>query len=68
MPPRRRSAGVCKAAGVDGLDELPPPQRMMLLGLVRLYFGQANDLLDRLVGQQAGPSPTDCSTGWAAAR
>jgi SAM-dependent methyltransferase len=37
---------VTAAAGLPGLGELPPPQRQMVLGLIRLGLRQAQDLLD----------------------
>jgi SAM-dependent methyltransferase len=36
---------VCVAAGVGDIGELEPPQRMMVLSIVRLCFGQADELL-----------------------
>ena len=36
---------VSTAAGVD-LDELPPPQQAMLVGIIRMYLHQATDLLE----------------------
>jgi SAM-dependent methyltransferase len=36
---------VLAAAGVGGLDDLAPPQKMMMVGAIRSIFGQANDLL-----------------------
>jgi SAM-dependent methyltransferase len=33
------------AAGVPDLDELAPPQQAMVLALIRMFFGQAADLL-----------------------
>jgi hypothetical protein len=38
---------VCLAAGVGDLAELEPPQRMMLLGVIRMCFGQAGELLSQ---------------------
>jgi predicted O-methyltransferase YrrM len=37
---------VSAAAGLTDLDELPPPQRAMLIGLIRLGLHQAADLID----------------------
>jgi predicted O-methyltransferase YrrM len=37
---------VSTAAGIGGVDELAPQQRMMIASLVRLYINQAADLLD----------------------
>lgn len=37
---------VTAAAGLDGLDELSPQQRAVVVGIVRLYIRQAGDLLD----------------------
>ena len=50
-----RLHAVTQAAGLSGLDELPPPQQAMVLGLVRTTLRQALDLVD-----QAGRAP-----GWA---
>jgi precorrin-6B methylase 2 len=36
---------VWAAAGLPELDSLAPPQQAMVLGLIRLYFAQADDLL-----------------------
>ncbi len=36
---------VWAAAGLPELSSLAPPQQAMVLGLIRLYFAQANDLL-----------------------
>src|SRR3954447_8218759 len=49
---------VCDAAGLGGIDDLPPPQKMMLLGMVRLYFGKADDLLTQ-PGRAPGWTFTD---------
>jgi precorrin-6B methylase 2 len=38
-------AAVSAAAGLD-LDSLAPPEQAMVLGLIRLYFAQAGDLLN----------------------
>jgi SAM-dependent methyltransferase len=38
--------GVSAAAGLPDLGELPPPQREMLMGLIRMGLHQAADLLD----------------------
>jgi SAM-dependent methyltransferase len=37
---------VTSAAGLTDLDDLAPPQRAMLIGIVRLYLRQSTDLLD----------------------
>jgi SAM-dependent methyltransferase len=37
---------VSTAAGLTGLDEIPPPQRAMALALIRMYLHQAIDLVD----------------------
>ena len=57
--PRVSSAlsAVSAAAGVD-LDSLAPPQQGMVLGLIRLYFAQADDLL-REPGRGPGWTYTD---------
>ncbi len=34
------------AAGIDGLEELPPPQRAMLLAIIRMTARHMSDLLD----------------------
>src|SRR5439155_7584910 len=38
-------ARLIEAAGVPDLDELAPPQQAMVLALIRMFFGQAADLL-----------------------
>jgi SAM-dependent methyltransferase len=47
-PPEVAAAlkAVSTAAGITGLDELPPPQQAMLIALVRSNLHQAIDLLD----------------------
>jgi SAM-dependent methyltransferase len=37
---------VADAAGLSGLDELPPPQAAMLLGMIRMYLHNAVDLVE----------------------
>jgi SAM-dependent methyltransferase len=48
VPPEIRTAlqDVTAAAGLTGLAELPPPQQQMVVGIIRLYLHQANDLLE----------------------
>jgi SAM-dependent methyltransferase len=48
---------VSAAAGID-LDSLAPPQQAMILGMIRLYFAQADDLL-REPGRAPGWTYTD---------
>jgi SAM-dependent methyltransferase len=38
--------GVSKAAGFPSIDELPPPQRAMVRGIIRATLHQATDLVD----------------------
>src|SRR5881394_3895734 len=47
-PPEIAAAleAVSSAAGMTDLDQLPPPQRAMLLGIVRMYLRQATDVLE----------------------
>jgi len=47
-------ARLIEAAGVPDLDELAPPQQAMVLALIRMFFGQAADLL----------AEPDRATGW----
>ena len=49
---------VLTAAGVTGLDELPPPQQGALLGMVGMFAGQINDLLTN-PGREPGWTYTD---------
>ena len=44
-PPEIAAAleAVSTAAGMTDLDQLPPPQRAMLLGIVRMYLRQAGN-------------------------
>ena len=42
----RAMRAVSTAAGLPSLDRLPPPQREMLAGLIRMSLSQAQDLLD----------------------
>jgi SAM-dependent methyltransferase len=49
---------VSRAAGLGDLDELAPPQRMMVAALVRLYLHQALDLLEN-PGRASGWTFTD---------
>jgi SAM-dependent methyltransferase len=39
-------SAVSAAAGLPSVDELPPPQRQMIVGLVRMSLRQALDLVD----------------------
>jgi SAM-dependent methyltransferase len=50
----RALSAVSAAAGLPALDQLPPPQRQMVVSLVRMTFRQALDLVD-----DAGRAP-----GW----
>ncbi|HKC82618.1 MAG TPA: class I SAM-dependent methyltransferase [bacterium] len=56
---------VIAAAGLAEIDELPPPQQAMLLGLTRLYARQMVDVLDE-PGREPGWSFThpDILDGW----
>jgi len=56
-PPEIVSAlqAVSAAGGITDLDQLPPPQRAMLLGLVRMYLHQALDVVEH----------PDRTPGWA---
>lgn len=47
-PPEVAAAlrGVSAAAGLTGLDDLPPQQQGMLIGIIRMYLHQATDLLE----------------------
>ena len=47
-PPEIESAvhAVSAAGDLHGLDELPPPQAAMLLGMIRMYLHHATDLVD----------------------
>src|SRR5258708_28666832 len=56
---------VIAAAGLAEIDELPPPQQAILLGLARLYARQMVDLLDE-PGREPGWSFThpDILDGW----
>ena len=56
---------VSAAAGLADLDQLPPPQREMLIGLIRLGLHQAADLIDH-PGRPPGWTFTDPAIlqGW----
>jgi precorrin-6B methylase 2 len=49
---------VIEAAGLDGVDDLVPPQRAMLLALTRLFAHQMIDVLDE-PGREPGWTFTD---------
>jgi precorrin-6B methylase 2 len=51
-------AAVWTAAGLPDLSTLAPPQQAMVLGLIRLYFAQATDLLSE-PGRAPGWTFTD---------
>jgi SAM-dependent methyltransferase len=70
VPPRLASAidSVITAAELDGIDELPPPQRAMLLSMTRLFAHQMLDVLDE-PGREPGWTFTDPDIldGWGRA-
>jgi hypothetical protein len=49
---------VSGAAGLTGLDELPPPQRMMLVGVIRMYLRRRSTSWTTPAARRAGPTPT----------
>jgi SAM-dependent methyltransferase len=61
----RALGAVSTAAGLPSLDQLPPPQRDMLAGLIRMSVRQAQDLLDN-PGRAPGWTFThpDILAGW----
>jgi len=61
----RALRGVSAAADLPRLDELPPPQREMVIGLIRMCLRQALDLVDD-PGRQPGWTFTDPEilAGW----
>jgi hypothetical protein len=60
---------VLDAAGLTGVDELPPPQQMMLASMAKLAVHQANEL-DEEPGRATGWTFTDpvILDGWGRAR
>lgn len=61
-------AAVTTAAGLPGLEEIPPPQRAVALALIRTFLHQAVDLLDH-PDREAGWRYTDPAIldGWGRA-
>jgi SAM-dependent methyltransferase len=69
-PPGLASAidSVITSAGLDGVDELPPPQKAMLLAMTRMFAHQMLDVLDD-PGREPGWAFTDPDIldGWGRA-